>query len=93
MIEPVTIGPIPRSISVPPCPAKNARYMWNMSIESGDMPKIGMFERAKYKARMPAVHVSFFLRCTCPSGLVTAGNLARIGLIASLKLIATPLTT
>jgi hypothetical protein len=67
--------------------------MWNISTDSGDMPKSGTFESAKYKARIPAVHASFFLRCTCPSGLVTAGNLARIGSRAPLKLIATPLTT
>ena len=44
---PVTMGPMPRCMSVPDWPAKMARKLENRSSWLDETPKSGMLERAK----------------------------------------------
>lgn len=79
MMEPVTMGPIPRCMMLPEAPARIARKLANRSSCVSDTPYSSTLVSAKYSTRQREVQKSFVLNWTWPSGLVTAGHLSMSG--------------
>ena len=79
-MDAVTIGPIPNWRIVPDAPAMMVLYCANISREPDwSSPQIYTLDITKYRIRMTATHMILVLKCTCPSGRLTAGSLSPIG--------------
>src|SRR3990170_4280563 len=80
MIEPVTMGPMPRCIREPCWPARIARREEKKSTTvDRSSPYSQTFVSAKYRRRMRTTHMIFVRKCTWPSGRRTAGMRSVIG--------------